>query len=210
MKTFTVVAIPLLLLGEGCADLHQVDAERPDSWISKAQDKLGNHRVTVSMTDGMDLEGKLIQLNADSLSVLNEKDSSATIIPLTAVLMIRSSRNVLAPIGGFLGGAAAGALIGGKLAAESVKPQNGPTIFSPRLFAGIKGGIYGGCIGAIVGGMIVSGLTAADDYRLISKPQENNQGHLRSTQSDTLLLKQGLSPVPLPRASRSLPAQLLR
>src|SRR5512143_2500938 len=119
MKTSTLALALLLSMAAGCSTTKEVQLGNPNQWMTRAQGDLLNEDATVIMTDGRALEGTIVSLNADSVSVKGEHDLMLQARPLDHVSAIRQPGSVWPAIGGILGGAVVGALLGGMLAIEN-------------------------------------------------------------------------------------------
>lgn len=186
MKTLVLVAIPLLLLSEGCSMLHQVDGESPGEWIDGAKKNLVGLDAAVFTNRGHVFKGKIIQLTSDSLTVQKVDTSSVRAIPLSVIEFIRPSHDVGASVLSVLGGTTIGALGGagtGLLYATWIQESG-----NSNGLAAAYGATVGACLGGLASILYTSITTMVDDYHLLRREPNVYPDSLRTITRDTLHL----------------------
>ncbi len=169
VKTVVLILCSGLIVFTGCSSVHQVGVSENEGWIQEAQNDLLDKDATVTTWQGRVHNGKILQVNGDSL-VMQEVDSSVALaIPLHDVNTIRPSRNVLPPIFGFGAGLVAGAAIGAGVGGSMPRRTAGE-------FAPIAGGFYGAVVGGFAGSVILGLATSVTDYQFADSATHKTQG----------------------------------
>lgn len=169
MKKANLIFALALSMACGCSTTRVVELGHEDQWMSEAQADLLNRDAKANMTDGREVEGTIIRLNADSLCVRRDLDGKLHTESLGHVTSIRQSPHVWPALGGFFGGALVGAAIGGAVGMESSHPE--PEVLGLNTVAGgISGAAIGALIGAAAGGIGLGLATSVTDYTFVPAP----------------------------------------
>jgi hypothetical protein len=187
MKTTMTALSFVLMLCTGCASLQRVELSQKEEWIAVAKKDLLAREATVTTREGRTHEGKIVQLNTDSLWLQPELCTSPLAIGLDRVSSIQPSRNSGAPIVG----AVAGILLGGAIGAgigENAAPDRVEGDFIGIGAAMGKGisTVAGATLGAVVGGVsfgaILGLATSVVDYNVIYNPPRKTTVQPNSTE----------------------------
>jgi len=169
MRLVLILISGVSLMSAGCSTLHQVESGQKEHWMADAQDDLVGRDATVITRDGRGFEGKITEMNSDSLRLREERRDSLLAIEVNHVSSIRQPRKVWPAIGGFFAGALAGAVIGGSIASSQEEPRAEVLGFN-TVAAGIGGAAIGALIGCVAGASILGLATAVTDYHIIYTP----------------------------------------
>jgi hypothetical protein len=175
MKTKMTVLSFGLMLCTGCASLQRVELGQKEEWIAVAQKDLLAREATVTTREGRTHEGKIVQLNADSLWLQPELCTSPLAIGLDRVSSIQPSRNSGPPkvgvVAGVLLGGAIGAGIGENAAPDRVKGDfMGLGAAMGKGISTAAGAVVGAAIGGVSLGAILGLATAVTDYHISYSP----------------------------------------
>ena len=182
MKTTMILVSSVLMLCTGCASLQRVELGQKEEWIAVAQKDLLAREATVTTREGRTHEGKIVQLNTDSLWLQPELCTSPLAIGLDRVSSIRPSRNsgppVVGVVAGVLLGGAIGAGIGENAAPDRVKGDfMGLGAAMGKGISAAAGAAVGAAIGGVSLGAILGLATSVTDYRISYSPPPKTSAH---------------------------------
>jgi hypothetical protein len=175
MKTTMMVLSFVLMLCTGCASLQRVELGQKEEWIAVARKDLVASEATVTTREGRTHEGKIVQLNADSLWLQPELCTSPIAFGLDRVSSIQPSRNSGAPVVGVVAGILLGGAIGAGIG-ENAAPDRveGDLLgIGAAMGKGIStaaGAAVGAAIGGVSLGAILGYCTSVTDYYISYSP----------------------------------------
>jgi hypothetical protein len=169
MKRTKLVFALALSMAAGCSTTQQVQLSDRDPWMAKAQGDLLNKDAKVILTDGSTIEGTIVGMNADSLSVKGAHDGKPYTEPLDRVSSIGRSPSVWPAIGGVFGGALVGTFIGAGISMGAESPRI-EMLGLNTITAGVGGAAIGALLGAVAGGVGLGLATSVTDYTFLPAP----------------------------------------
>ena len=182
MKTTMILVSSVLMLCTGCASLQRVELGQKEEWIAGARKDLLAREATVITREGRTHEGKIVQMNTDSLWLQTEMCTSPLAFGLDRVSSIQPSRNAGPAIAGALAGVLLGGAIGAGIGEEAApdRVKGDFTGFGAAMGKGLSAAA-GATVGAVIGGVSLAAIfglaTSVADYHISYSPPPKPAAH---------------------------------